>query len=137
MEPRFEVVKTLLIDKQTKKVKQLKDGTRKVEFHSKPVGYVFKDLKTGKLLAVSHLNACELAVKYGVMNVIVSQTYYKDNRTGKRMASPYIRANAGNTSLQDSSMVMQLDFNALNNMDVIITREFVEDLKYELRSRKR
>ena len=122
-EALYEVVKTLIRGKQTPKRITYADGSFRIQHHGLPVGYVFKNLKTNKLIAVSHLEAPELVVKYGATNVMATQTYSKDQETGERVKSPYIRASAGNTALQDPSFVVNPDKYLAEHPEIEVTDE--------------
>lgn len=127
--PRFEVVKTLLRGKQSPKKFINAKGEVKINFHGLPQGYVLKDLWNNKLIAVSHLEAPELILKYGGVNVIATMTYCKDSKTGARVPSPYIRASAGHVALQDPSFIVNPDTFLREHPEIEVTEELKEILK--------
>lgn len=134
MTERYEVVKTLIIGNQSVKTSVDKKGNVRVTHHKKAVGYVLKDLTTGELIAVSHLEAAELAVKYGMTNanVVVHTT---QNADGTLNRSPYIKAAAGCTPLQDPYYVVSPDRYFADNKNVKVSPQLAQDLMRSKTSR--
>lgn len=121
-EPRFEVVKTLIKGKQSAKKNIDSKGNVKVTYHKKPIGYVVKDLTTGELRAVSHLEVVQLVYDYGATNVFVAQTLASDGKGGK-IISPYIRSRIGEVTLQDPSMIVDPDVYLKEHGEIKVSEE--------------
>lgn len=130
--PRYKVVKTLIRGKQAAKKNVSSKGKVKITYHKKPVGYVVKDLKENKLMAVSHLEVVSLVLEDGATNVFVTQTYAKDGKGGRAL-SPYIRAISGMTPLQDASMVVNPDKYLPEHKEIEVSKELALILKKKVR----
>lgn len=126
MSERYEVIRTLIIGKQSAKKTINAKGEVKISHHKLATGYVLKDLTDGSKIAVEHLEAPEYENEYGMVNartvVSTSQT-----KSGVRR-SPYIKAKAGYTPLQDPSLVVDPHRYLKDNPDVKVTRTLAEAL---------
>ena len=126
---RFEVYKTLIRGKQTPKRIYYADGSYRIQHHGLPVGYIMNDLEKGKLVAVAHAEASQLAGMFGIKDVRLTQTVKKDPKTGEKIASPYIRAGAGCKSLQDPSFVVSPDRFLGEHPEIEVTERLKKLLK--------
>ena len=102
---RYEVVKTLLTGAQNVKRDTRADGTERISAHRKPVGFVLKDLKTNKLLAMTHLEATEAILIDGAVNVQITATT-RTNAEGVKVPVPYPKSKAGYPPLQSEKLVV-------------------------------
>ena len=102
-EAKYEVIGTVTKGKQNTIYRKDAEGNTFEVKHKKPVGYVLKDLQTGKNKIMTHTETVAEVVMHGATNVMVTVTYKTDGTV-----SPYIRAKTGETSLQDKDMIVEM-----------------------------
>ena len=134
MSDRYEVIQTLIRGKQSVKKTIDKKGREKVTHHKLPIGYVLKDLQTGDLVGISHLEAAEFATRYGISNaqVVVSTS----QKNGKIVETPYIKCAAGCPPLQDPMYVIDVDRYMMENKGKLkVSKSLGEALSRTARSK--
>jgi len=126
---RYEVVKTLIRGKQSARKTITKAGQEKITYHKKPLGYVLKDLKTGKLIAMTHTEATEAILLEGAVNAFITATQ-RELPDGKKTLSPYPKAKKGCIPLQDAEIIADADqFLAENAKNLKVTEALAKVLE--------